>query len=199
MAWVAWVAPGVLAGRVGNAQQEESALLVRCPAAEPAVGAWRARLDVAAGVGVPAHATVTYPFRPVAALGDADHARLEQLFASMPSFTLVGERTAWFGDEVVYVELTGAEQVSALIDAVAREFPEHPPYGGTIDDVIPHVTVGHDHDLTTLQEAAVAVGERLPFRQEVTAVELWSGPPPLTAAGRWRLVRAYRLGPASAR
>jgi hypothetical protein len=196
---VAWAGPEELAVRVGDAQQEESALLVRCPAAEPAVGAWRARLDLAAGVGVPAHATVTYPFRPVVALGDPDHARLERLFAAMPSFTLVGERTAWFGDELVYVALTGAEQVSALIDAVAREFPEHPPYGGTITDVIPHVTVGHGHDLVTLRAAAAAVDHRLPFRQEVTAVELWSGPPPTTGVGRWRLVRAYPLGPASER
>jgi 2'-5' RNA ligase superfamily protein len=173
----------------------ESALLVRCPAAEAAVGAWRGRLDAAAAVGVPAHATVTYPFQPVALLTDADHDRLTALFAGLPSFTLVGERTAWFGEEAVYVELTGWQHVSALIDAVAQEFPEHPPYGGTIADVIPHVTVGHDADLATLRAAAAAVDRDLPFAQEVTAVELWSGPPPVTAAGRWRPVRAYPLGP----
>ncbi|MFL6080598.1 MAG: 2'-5' RNA ligase family protein [Ornithinibacter sp.] len=175
-------------------EAEQSALLIRCPAAERAVGAWRARLDLAAGVGVPAHVTVTYPFRPAAALGDADHDRLERLFAAMPPFTLVGERTAWFGDEAVYVELTGTERVSTLIDAVALEFPEHPPYGGTIADVIPHVTIGHDHDAPTLQAAAAEVDQRLPFRQEVTAVELWSGPPPTTRHGRWCRVRAYPLG-----
>ena len=109
-----------------SADVEESALLLRCPAAEPAVGAWRARLDLAAGVGVPAHVTVTYPFRPVAALADADHGRLERLFAATPSFTLVGERTAWFDDEVLYVELTGAERVSALTEAVARRVPRAP-------------------------------------------------------------------------
>ena len=177
-----------------DVQPEESALLIRCPAAEPAVGAWRARLDLAAGVGVPAHATVTYPFRPVAALDGPDHVRLERLFAALPSFTLVGERTAWFGDDAVYVELTGAEWVSALIDAVALEFPEHPPYGGTIATVIPHVTIGHDHDASTLRAAAAEVEQRLPFRQEVTAVELWSGPPPTSRAGQWRLVQVYPLG-----
>ena len=179
---------------MADVQPEESALLIRCPAAEPAVGDWRARLDLAAGVGVPAHATVTYPFRAVAALEDADHLRLQQLFAAVPSFTLVGERTAWFGDDAVYVELTGAGWVSALIDAVAHEFPEHPPYGGTIATVIPHVTIGHDHDVATLRAAAAEVEHRLPFRQEVTAAELWSGPPPASRAGRWRLVRAYPLG-----
>lgn len=173
--------------------REESALLVRCPAAERVVGDWRARLDLAAGVGVPAHATVTYPFRPVELLTDADHDRLGRLFAHLPSFTLVGERTAWFGEEVVYVELTGRDHVSALVDAVAREFPEHPPYGGTIADVVPHVTVGHDRDLSTLRAAAAEVDARLPFRQPVTAVELWAGPSPVTGHGRWRRVRSYPL------
>src|SRR5580658_9294142 len=39
----------------------ESALLVLVPAAEPAVGQHRARLDGAARDGVPAHITVLYP------------------------------------------------------------------------------------------------------------------------------------------
>jgi hypothetical protein len=46
-----------------------------------------------------------------------------------------------------------------------------------------------------LRAAAAEVEQRLPFRQEVTAVELWSGPPPTSGAGRWRPVRAYPLGP----
>jgi hypothetical protein len=173
---------------------EESALLVRCPAAEPAVGAWRARLDAAAAVGVPAHATVTYPFRAVTALTEADHRRLEQLFAAVPRFVLTGAATAWFGDEVLYVALTGGDRVSGLIDLVAREFPEHPPYGGTVADVVPHVTVGHDHDVERLRAAEGAVRARLPFTQAVTEVELWTGPPPASGRGRWRLVRAYPLG-----
>ena len=103
-------------GRLGERVSddvEESALLLRCPAAEPAVGASRARLDLAARVGVPAHVTVTYPFRPVAALTEADHGRLERLFAQVPSFTLTGERTAWFGDEVLYVALERGPQPSS--------------------------------------------------------------------------------------
>ena len=184
---------GELAVRV-TSSGEESALLVRCPEAESAVGAWRDRLDMAASMGVPAHATVTYPFRPVQALTTHDHARLEQLFGALPSFTLVGERTAWFGEEVLYVALTGSAHVSALIDAVAGAFPEHPPYGGSIADVVPHVTVGHDQDVAVLRAAEEAVRAALPFTQVVTQVELWTGPPPRSGRGGWRRVRAYPLG-----
>lgn len=181
-------------GEQVSADIDESALLLRCPAAEPAVGATRALLDLAARVGVPAHVTVTYPFRPVAALTEADHGRLERLFARVPPFTLTGERTAWFGDEVLYVEVNQARAVAALIAAVAAEFPEHPPYGGVFEEVVPHLTVGHDHDLETLRAAEEVVRARLPFTQPVSRVELWTGPSPVSGGSTWRLVRAYPLG-----
>ena len=177
-----------------TSEDDESALLLRCPAAEGAVAAQRARLDRAAAVGVPAHVTVTYPFRPAALLTAAEHLRLSRLFAGLPSFSLTGARTAWFGGEVVYVELVEAGAVRSLVDAVTTAFPEHPPYGGAFADVVPHLTIGHDHDVATLRAAADAVGARLPFVQHVDQVELWSGPPPVSGHGRWRLVRAYPLG-----
>ena len=77
---------------------------------------------------------------------------------------------------------------------VSAAFPEHPPYGGVFADVVPHLTIGHDHDVATLRAAEDAVSARLPFVQRVDEVELWSGPPPVSAHGRWRLVRAYPLG-----
>jgi len=180
--------------RVTAAVEEESALLLRCPAAEPAVGAWRARLDLAAAVGVPAHVTVTYPFAAVDRLSPSDHALLEGLFGAVPSFALVGERTAWFGDTVLYVELTGAAAVAGLTDAVTTAFPAYPPYGGAYAEVVPHLTVGDDHDRSALRAAEDAVRDHLPFTQVVTQVELWSGPSPGLGRGRWRLVRAYPLG-----
>jgi hypothetical protein len=180
--------------RVTAAGEEESALLLRCPAAEPAIGRWRARLDLAAGVGVPAHVTVMYPFAPVGRLSAADHTRLARLFAAVRSFALVGERTAWFGDTVLYVELTGAAAVASLTDAVTAAFPAYRPYGGAYAEVVPHLTVGDDHEDSALRTAEDAVRAHLPFTQVVTEVELWSGPPPVSRRGRWRVVRAYPLG-----
>ena len=186
-----------LAGSVASGD-DESALLLRCPAAEGAVAAQRARLDRAAAVGVPAHVTVLYPFRPAGLLTAAEHLRLTRLFAGLPAFSLTGARTAWFASEVVYVELAEEEAVRSLVDAVSTAFPEHPPYGGAFADVVPHLTIGHDHDVATLRAAEDAVSARLPFVQRVDAVELWSGPPPASSSGRWRLVRAYPLGRAAA-
>ena len=186
-----------LAGSVAL-EEYESALLLRCPAAEGAVAAQRARLDWAAAVGVPAHVTVLYPFRPAGLLTATEHLRLTRLFAGLPAFSLTGARTAWFGSEVVYVELVEEDVVRSLVDAATTAFPEHPPYGGAFTDVVPHLTIGHDHDVATLRAAADAVSARLPFVQHVDRVELWSGPAPMSGHGRWRLVRAYPLGRAAA-
>lgn len=177
-----------------NSPAEESALLLRCPAAEPAVGPSRAHLDAAARVGVPAHVTVTYPFRAVADLTPPDHDRLERLFARFPSFTVTGERTRWFADDVLFVEVGEVDAVTDLIHAVTVEFPEHPPYRGEFAEVVPHLTVGHDHSLGALREAEDVVRALLPFRQVVTEVELWSGPALASGQGQWRFVRAYPLG-----
>jgi hypothetical protein len=46
--------------------QTYSAVLVPVPEAERVVSRYRARLDGAAALGVPAHVTVLYPFVPAA-------------------------------------------------------------------------------------------------------------------------------------
>ena len=156
----------------------ESALLLRCPAAEPAVAASRARLDLAARVGVPAHVTVTYPFRP------PGH--------RSPRTTTDGSSGRCAARSVVHVDRDGhgvvrgrrssssswpsGAAVVDLIEAVTEAFPELPPYAGAFTDVVPHLTVGHDHDVETLRAAEDTVRARLPFTQVVTEVELWSGP-----------------------
>jgi 2'-5' RNA ligase len=78
---------------------QESALLIRVPAAEPAVAPHRSRLDSSAPLGVPAHITVLYPFLPPPDV-DADVlASLSRLFASVDRFRFTLDRAAWFGDD----------------------------------------------------------------------------------------------------
>ena len=176
----------------------ETALIIECPAAEAAVGRHRARYDWAAGVGVPAHFTVVYPFRPVDALTVGDHERLADLFEAEPAFRVHGSRTAWFADQVLYVPPDDPEPILDLIAAVTAAFPDRPPYGGAHDTVVPHLTVGHDSPVAALQDAERDVLRALPFVQDVTTVALWRGPAPGSdpgsEPGSWRRVRGYALG-----
>jgi hypothetical protein len=63
---------------------DETALIVEVPAAEVVVGRHRAALDRAAALGVPAHLTVLYPFRPAELLVSEDHDRLDDVFRGVP-------------------------------------------------------------------------------------------------------------------
>ncbi|WP_377639138.1 2'-5' RNA ligase family protein [Oryzobacter terrae] len=168
-----------------------TALIVECPAAEPVVGRHRRRLDRAAALGVPAHVTVVFPFVPLRDLTERDHDHLDALFSAVPPFELVGARTGWFGDTALYVEPADPRPLVALVDLVVAAFPQAPPYGGAFPEVVPHLTIGHDHPRAELRAAEREVGPLLPVRQPVECVDLWSGPAPESGVGRWQRVRRY--------
>ena len=137
------------------------------------------------GSGMPAHVTVTYPFRPPGLLTAVDHRRLEHVFASRPAFSLTGIRTAWFGDAVLYVRCWPRNRtVRALIDAVTEAYPGAPAVRRRVSPTsVPHLTIGHDHDVATLRAAADAVTARLPFVQEVGEVGAGRAGPTLDPSG----------------
>ena len=174
---------------------EETALIIVCIAAEEAVAGYRRRYDLAAQFGVPAHVTVTYPFRPPADLGEDDRAALRTLTAGFAPFTLEGRRTGRFDDRVVFVALENPAPVVELTNAVTQQFPDFPPYGGAFDEVVPHLTVAHDQSHDVLLSAENEVNRRLPFTMEVDRVELWAGPA-LTGPTRreWRRIDSFALG-----
>lgn len=172
----------------------ESSLLIMFPAAEIAVAPYRARYDKAAQVGVPAHITVAYPFKPAEQLTEADHATLSNLFARMPRFHVTCAGTDWFGDDVVFLTLEDAQPIVSLTRAVEAAFPEFPIYGGAFDDVVPHLTIGHNQPPNLLREAERNVQGHLPVVQAMLTVELWSGPALASGQGSWHRERSYALG-----
>jgi 2'-5' RNA ligase len=169
----------------------ETALIVPVPEAEPAVAAHRAALDRAAGWGVPAHVTVLYPFLPPDRV-DAEVLRaVGEAVATVPRFAATLASVGWFGDHVVYLAPRPDEPFRALTAAVWRRFPQTPPYGGAFDDVVPHLTVGHDAAPEALVSAADAVAAHLPIHASITAVRLIRGS---AEPHSWRTVAEFPLG-----
>ncbi|HXM54338.1 MAG TPA: 2'-5' RNA ligase family protein [Candidatus Dormibacteraeota bacterium] len=160
----------------------ESALIVPVPEAEPLVGAWRERYDDSARTGVPAHLTLLYPFLDPHEIRPADLDQLAQLFASTPAtpFRLVAVRR--FSRGVLYLAPEPGTPFRSLTRQLWLMYPDHPPYGGAFNDVIPHLTVAQspDHVLLNTVEAAVAPG--LPI--DAYAGEAWLMLQDET--GRWR-------------
>jgi hypothetical protein len=150
----------------------ESGLIVEIPQAEPMVRPFRERLDPAAGLGVPAHITVLYPFIPPARLDAAVLGQLERLFAAVPRFAFRLDRTSWFGDELVYLAPSDPGPVQTLTQRVVEAFPAYPPYGGQFEGIIPHLTIGDGQPADDLRAAEESIRPLLPITGEVTAVSL---------------------------
>ena len=107
----------------------------------------RARLagDAMAGLGVPAHVTLLFPFLEPSTIRDVELARLANVIGACPAFdfALVAVR-AFPGDAsraVVYLAPEPAEPFRRLTRSIWRAWPDHPPYGGAFTELVPHLTI----------------------------------------------------------
>lgn len=162
----------------------ESAIVVRIrvPAS---IERLRRAHDRSAHLGVPAHVTILYPFVPASELTPAVRREVAAIAGELRAFEVTFQSVArWPG--VVYLEPRPSSRFAALIDRSAAAFPEHPPYAGSIDEVIPHLTVVESDDapFDAIEATARAA---LPFQAPAEALDvLVEGD-----AGRWR--RHWRL------
>jgi 2'-5' RNA ligase len=172
----------------------QTALIVAVPEVEDAVGPYRAALDRAAGWGVPAHVTVLYPFVAPGRIDAHILATLGEVFFAVPRFDVTFGEVAWFGESVVWLAPRPDRPFRDLTAAVVRRFPETPPYEGAFgDDVVPHLTIGHDAPADVLDRAGKAVAAYLPIHASVGVVRLIAGTP---AADSWRTLAEFPLRPA---
>jgi hypothetical protein len=159
-----------------------TALIVAIPEAEAAVGALRLAHDSSAAQGVPAHVTILFPFADGA---HVDEPAIAELVASFPAFDFELDRVERFENGLVWLHPEPSEPFADLTAAVWRRWPDHPPYEGAHDAVIPHVTVS---------EAAIEVDIPLPIRASARAVTLIEE----AADGRWAVRRVFPLSPTEA-
>ena len=118
----------------------ETALIIVVPEAEPHVSHLRRQFDPSASRGLAAHITVLYPFMPPEEVTDTV---ANQIRAIALSFTAFGFQLSKVGlfPGALYLAPTPAHPFIALTVALARHFPEYPPYGGQFRNVVPHLTV----------------------------------------------------------
>lgn len=163
--------------------------MVVVPEAEPVVADLRLRLDPVARLGVPAHVTVLFPFMPASEIHDDVLARLAALFRTVPAFRHNFVRTAWFGDQVLWLHSEAAEALSALTRLVWEAFPAYPPFEGQFDVVVPHLTVGNYAPLDEMRAAERTVQRQLPISTVTRAVTLMVE----QHSGRWQAVESFAL------
>jgi 2'-5' RNA ligase len=173
-------------------ERGESALVIRIPEAEALVESFRWQHDPSAALGVPAHITVLYPFKPPEELSPPVLGELKEVFANTPGFAVSFSEVSRFPD-VLYLAPTPEEPLRHLTQMVARRYPETPPYGGRFADVIPHLTVAQVSDSDQLEAVARAfqpwAASKLPIWANVSEVTLMDN-----ASGRWEVRARFPLG-----
>jgi len=170
----------------------ESAIIVPVAAAEPVVGRYRQDLDHSALRGVPAHVTVLYPFVAPGRITADTMDEVRAAVGNIRAFECVFRQIKWFRDDVVWLAPEPDGPFQALTAAVWHRFPDHPPYGGSYPDVIPHLTVGSTRrgDLASLRRAATDVQTALPITAWIDQVQVLAG---TDAPGSWRTVTGFAL------
>ncbi len=167
----------------------ETGLIVPVAEVESLIGDLRARHDPSAALGVPAHVTILYPFRPWATVRRSAIVRLKQVLRGVAPFELSFASAGRFPGVLWLAPEPGP--VEALIGAVTQAFPECPPYAGRLADPVPHLTVAVDKDEAVLDEAERLLRMRLatPVRTRVGTLDLY-----LRTGKGWRQRRRFRLG-----
>lgn len=151
------------------------------PFAVPAaLAGLRQRWDRAALAGAGPHVTILYPFVPCDALGPAERTELAAIAGSVPAFEVRFERVRRLPD-LVWIEPEPADPFAALTAEVVERWPDRPPYGGTYDAIIPHLTLV-ESEVAPLQAIEDAAARVAPFDRRARRLELWCQ----DAAGRWR-------------
>jgi hypothetical protein len=165
-----------------------SAVVVSVPEAEQLVGDLRRLHTYDAPLGMPAHVTVLFPFVPTERLAEVEP-RVAEVVAGVPAFEAVFAETARF-PELLYLAPEPPERFAALTEAIAAEWPEHPPYEGAHDTVVPHLTVAESEDQALLDRIAAELEPQLPLEKRVREASLFVE----DENGRWSEHRRLPLG-----
>lgn len=167
--------------------EDLSAVYVEIPAAQAAVESTRIRWD-AAGVAVPAHVTVLFPFLHPDRIDAVVDSSLEAIASAEAPFDVRFERVGHF-PSVTWLAPEPSAPFARLTDAVAARWPDHPPYAGAFDEVIHHLTVADGAPPEVLARAGEEVAVHLPIVDRVEELVLAE-----RRRGTWAERRRYRLG-----
>jgi 2'-5' RNA ligase len=173
-----WATPAQRTLPVVLSTEAASAVVVRVPL-PAALARLRARWDWAAGVGVPPHVTVVFPFLPADRLTPDVRRALVAIAASHRPFDVRFARVERF-PTVVYLAPEPSAPFTRLTEAVVDRFPDFPPYGGAFEEVIPHLTITESGD-AAFDAIAAQAETALPFSHRVTRLDVLVE----TAEGRW--------------
>ena len=147
----------------------ESAVIIPIPEVEPIVASLRLQYDRSASLGVPAHITLLYPFRPPQViLGEIKI--LRDICMSIEAFPFSFTEARRF-PATAYLHPDKSGQFAQITKTLAKMWPDYQPYNGTFSDVVPHLTVADEVNVETLATVESFLRRHLPIK--CFAGEIW--------------------------
>jgi len=168
-----------------------TAIVVPVLEAEPSVDCWRRRYTQDGADGMPPHVTLLYPFVDDRVLVGGHVCGIRRVLACFAplDFELRGfaEFPSTEGAPVLYLEPDPTEPFLEMTAAIARVFPDYPPYEGVHEEVVPHLTVAADAPDDYYAAAEHALPTFLPIRDVVREAWLIGHTPEQPWHTLWRL------------
>lgn len=137
---------------------------------------------------VPPHLSLCHPFLPGPRVDRPTLERLAELLGAVPPLEVQLDRVGWFDRRVLYLAPSAPAPLAALTAAVVAAFPGALPYGGEFEEVVPHLTLGEDLPVASLERAAARAARLLPARSVVGEAWLLA-----EEAGSWSVAARFPL------
>jgi 2'-5' RNA ligase superfamily len=166
----------------------QTVLLAPVEQAEPVVGRWRAEFDETAAEGVPAHIPILFPFVDRDELDDRVLAAVTDVIGRHRAIDFRLSEVRRFPDGNVYLPPDPAAPFRRLTEAIWQQWPDHPPYEGRFDEIVPHLTVAIEPPDERASEIERSLRAALPISAHTGRVELLAYEP-----GQWRKLADFDL------
>jgi 2'-5' RNA ligase len=131
---------------------------------------------------------VLFPFLAASRIDEGVCAAIAEVVGRQRSFEARFDHSGQFPG-VLYLAPEPDAGFRRLTEAIVERWPEHPPFGGQFDDVVPHLTVAQGQDEAVVEKVETVLLAGLPVVAWVSAVDL------LVHDGtRWRQRASVPLG-----
>lgn len=183
--WSGWVAAH---SGVDREPSDTSALILRVQL-PPALEVFRQAHHAAGREGLPAHATLLYPFLRPEDLSGHETALLRSVVAAHATLRVrLSGPASW--PDALFARVEPEGPIRALQDDLQRLYPDLPIYGGAFP-FVPHVTIADGEPARSPDLASHDAWSALPVEVEADTVDLIA-----RDEHGWRHHRRFRLGSA---
>jgi hypothetical protein len=147
----------------------ESAVIIPVPDVEPIVASLRSQYDRTARLGVPAHITLLYPFRPPQAIS-GEIGVLRDICIPIEAFAFSFTEVRRF-PATAYLHPDKSEAFAQITETLVTVWPDCQPHNGAFSEIVPHLTVVHGLNGETLATVERYLRRHLPIK--CFAREIW--------------------------